>query len=260
MHGAGNDFLNKLLEVVKRTDWSSAEQATLARLMTLFLERESPPDPIGMFGQYNVLKQQFLTAVSEGDAEGAEESFLMWYCHVHGYEAPYSPAERATLDRLGGYWCHAGGISPLLKAKGYLSPLSVSVDLGAGNGLQGLLLQKLYPHRKAIQIELSSAMVAAGEKLQQWLAVPMDTVEWRVGDVRDFLPIDADFFYLYRPMRPEGPGRVFYRRLADNLDNLSQFVTIFSIADCLAPFLSDRFRILFSDGHLTILTNRPPPA
>jgi hypothetical protein len=249
------DFIGKISDIVARSDWPEPEKPILMRLMMLFAKRSAPPDPFGMFSHYEALKQRFLEAVVTLDSDVTEETFLALYCHVHGYEAPYTRSERAELDRLGGYWCHAGGISPILKAAPFLTPQSVSADLGAGNGLQGLLLQKLFPHRLTIQIELSSAMVAAGKSLARWLDIPRDRVEWQVGDVRDFHPSRVDFLYLYRPMRPNGPGKAFYQALAARLDQISHPVTIFSIADCLAPHLSDAFRVVYTDGHLTGFSN-----
>jgi hypothetical protein len=49
------------------------------------------------------------------------------------------------MDRSGGYWCHAGGLSPVLKAGAFIEPDTVSADFGAGNGLQCLLMQKIHP-------------------------------------------------------------------------------------------------------------------
>ncbi len=128
----------------------------------------------------------------------------------------------------------------------------MSADLGAGNGLQGMLLQILYPHRKTIQIEISSDMVELGKQLQAWLGIPTDRVEWRAGDVCDEAFDGIDFIYLYRPVRPAtDKGRAFYTRLAKTLDEAPGEVVVFSIADCLRDFLSPRFEMFYTDGHLT---------
>ena len=242
--------------IAEKMDWPPHERADLKRLMEIFASRNCPEDPHDMFPRFDTLKRAFLDSLDRGDADDVERAFLTLYCHVHGHEAPYTPDERDRLDRAGGYWCHAGGISPILKARPYLHPHATSVDLGAGNGLQCLLLQKLYPHKKTIQVELSSKMVDSGRHLATWLNLPANRVEWRVGDVRDFSPQDADFIYLYRPMRPTGPGKTYYERLARQLDAIPHRVTIFSIADCLAPFLSPRFHKFYGDGHLTCFENQ----
>jgi len=204
-----------------------------------------------LFPHYAEHKHRFQQAVDARDAEVLEEEFLTLYCHVHGHEAPYTPDERRRVDETGGYWCHAGGISPLLKAQPFISPETVSADFGAGNGLQGLLLQRLYPHKRTVQIEISSRMVDAGKHLQQWLGIPDERVEWIVADVCDVVPEGMDFIYLYRPVRPQGKGEMFYERFARALDSADHRVVIFSIADCLRQFLSPRFEVFYSDGHLT---------
>jgi len=139
----------------------------------------------------------------------------------------------------------------VLRAGPFVGPDSVCGDFGAGNGLQGLLLQVLFPHLRTVQVELSSRLVDAGRHLQRWLGVPTDRVEWVVGDILDVSPTDMDFVYLYRPVRPEGPGRVFYERFGAALDRSDRDPVVFSVADALGPFLSDRFEVLFGDGHLT---------
>lgn len=180
-----------------------------------------------------------------------EEAFLELYAHLHLSEAPYSPQERALVDVAGGYWCHAGGIDPVVRADPYLRPDSVSVDLGAGNGLQGLLLQLVSPHRRTVQVEICREMVAIGQKLQHWLGVAGSRVEWVVADLLTVPLAGFDFVYLYRPLRPVGPGADFYRRLADTLAAHPREVTVFSVADCLGPFLDRAFELEFTTGHLT---------
>ena len=48
-------------------------------------------------------------------------------------EAEYREEERRLMDEAGGYWAHAGGLSPILKAGSWIRPDTVSTDLGAGN-------------------------------------------------------------------------------------------------------------------------------
>jgi hypothetical protein len=167
-------------------------------------------------------------------------------------EARYTAEEREQMDMAGGYWAHAGGLSPILKAAPWISPATVSADLGAGNGLQGLLIQYLYPHQLTIQYEISSEMVSIGQGLQEWLGISEERVEWVVGDVCDQVFEDIDFYYLYRPVRPSTErGEAFYENLAEMLDWGERPIVIFSIADCLKQFLSRRFKVFYNDGHLT---------
>lgn len=227
------------------------EQMRLVRLMVLIADLPPPPDPLDLFPDYAALKERFLESAAGNDGEALEEAFLTLYAHLHGHEAPYNPEERSRVNQTGGYWCHAGGLSPILKAAPWIHPDTVSGDFGAGNGLQTLLMQRLYPHRKTIQIEISSRMIEAGKHLQEWLSIPPGRVEWIAGDVLDVTPAGMDFVYLYRPVRPEGEGRHFYERFASVLEHSPGPVVIFSIADCLRDFLPPSFEVFYTDGHLT---------
>jgi hypothetical protein len=243
--------MGDLLERIWTEDRSPAEVARLARLMDLLAGLPAPPDPFGLLPAWRELQSRFREALRDAGPEPLEEAFLRLYEHLHGREAPYSRAERARMDATCGYWNHAGGLSPILKAPDHLRPDSVSADFGAGNGLQGLLMQVLSPHARTVQIELSSRAVEQGRLLQAWLGIAPARVEWRVMDVCDASPVGLDFIYLYRPVRPEGPGRSFYSRFAEALADQPREVVIFSIADCLREFLSSRFQVFFTDGQLT---------
>lgn len=245
-----SDLALRLERLLAADDRPPEEIRRLIQLMTLFAELPPPPDPEGLFGDYGRLRERFIQVTETDDAEQLEERFLELYCLVHGHEAPYSESERATVDATGGYWGHAGGLSPILKAGPWIDERTVSADYGAGNGLQGLLLQKLYPHARTVQIEISSRMVAAGRELQAWLGIPADRVEWRVDDVRNVSPRGIDFIYLYRPLKPAGVGVDFYRRFAAELDRAAQPVVVFSVADCLRDFLPSSFELFYDDGHL----------
>ena len=119
------------------------EADRFARLVLLFLVLPKPPDAAANFPRFEQLRDRLESMIATGSAEELEESFLELYAHLHLHEAPYTAEERRRVDRSGGYWCHAGGLSPILKAGHWLEAGSTSVDLGAGNGLQGLLFQKL---------------------------------------------------------------------------------------------------------------------
>jgi len=246
-----------LSEIFDDDDRSPAERERLVVLMDLFAALGPPPDPFGLYGEFESLQRRFVDAVATRDPDAVEETFLSLYCHVHGYEAPYSATERRRMDETGGYWCHAGGLSPILKAGDHISPESVSADFGAGNGLQGLLMMKLYPHALTRQIEISGRMIESGRQLQDWLGIAPERVEWIAGDVLDQSPRGIDFIYLYRPVRPEGEGRLFYERFAAELAMQDREAVIFSIADCLREFLGPEFRIFYRDGHLTCFRNVP---
>jgi hypothetical protein len=247
------DRLRRLLEGDGR---SPEERERLVTLMSLIAELPEPPDPLGLYPDYRSLREEFLASSEGADGEVLEEAFLHLYCHLHLSEAPYTEQERRRVDETGGYWCHAGGLSPVLKAGPHIRPDTVLGDFGAGNGLQGLLIQRLDPHRLTVQIEISSRAVTAGKALQGWLAIPEKRVRWVVGDVLDESPGGMDFVYLYRPVRPTGEGRIFYERFAADLARSERPVVVFSIADCLRDFLPPAFEIFYTDGHLTCFRRR----
>jgi len=254
--GMGGLNVTALAEGFVLSGWGADESARFARLVGLFLELPDPPDLDGSFPDHARLRDLLATAIDGGDTDEIEERFLGLYAHLHMNQAPYSVDERRRMDAAGGYWNHAGGPSPILKAGPWISPNTVSADFGAGNGLQGLLLQVLYPHAKTVQIEISARMAEIGEGLRGWLGVPPDRVEWIVGDVLDVPATGYDFIYLYRPVRPEGPGRDFYTRFAREVESEDRPPVIFSIADCLRNFLSDRYELFYGDGHLTCFKPR----
>jgi hypothetical protein len=245
-------FRERVETLLSCEDYSPDERDRLIELMLLFVELPAPPDSDGDFPKYGEYKERLLACAAGGDGEALEEAFLNLYAHLHMHEAEYTAEERRRMDEAGGYWAHAGGLSPILKAAPWIRPDTVSTDLGAGNGLQGFLLQLLYPHRKTVQIEISSRMVEVGRRLQVWLGIPDQRIEWVVGDVCELSLDELDFIYLYRPVRPSTDrGRAFYENLAELLERARGQVVIFSIADCLKDFLSPRFEVFYNDGHLT---------
>ena len=242
------------LELARRlveTGRDPGEADLLARLILRFLILPNPPGGDKSFPRYSELQNKLDSATLDGSGEELEEAFLELYVHVHMNEAPYTSDERRQMDEAGGYWNHAGGLSPILKAKPWIDPETVSADFGAGNGLQALLLQLLYPHARTDQIEISSRMKDIGEGLQEWLGVSSDRINWINDDVLDVSAMGYDFIYLYRPVRPEGAGRDFYTRFAREVESEETPPVIFSIADCLRDFLSDRYEVVYGDGHLT---------
>jgi hypothetical protein len=255
---AGHRLADRLRELLGDDGRTEPERARLVELMLLFAQLPPPPDPGPHFPDYERLHGRFVAATAADDGDELEERFLELYCHLHMFEAPYTARERGVVDATGGYWCHAGGLSPILRAVPFLGPGSVSADYGAGNGLQGLLIQRLAPHARTVQIEISAEAVAIGRRLQAWLGVAAERVEWINDDVRSISPRDLDFVYIYRPLHPVGPGDEFYRWFADELDRAERPVVVFSVADCLRSYLSPRFEVLSSDGHLTCFRGPVP--
>jgi hypothetical protein len=248
---------SSLASAFEAAGWARDEAERLTTLVDLFCSLPAPRGLRRAFPDQERLRDRLARAVETGGPEAVEEPFLELYAHLHMNEAPYSPEERRRIDAVGGYWNHAGGLSPILKATPWIDEHTVSADFGAGNGLQGLLLQVLAPHARTAQIEISSRMKDIGEGLREWLGVPRERVEWVVDDVSNVPATGYDFIYLYRPVRPEGPGRAFYTRFAREVESEPRAPVIFSVADCLRDFLSDRYEVFYGDGHLTCFRARP---
>ncbi|NOY54184.1 MAG: hypothetical protein GXP58_11305 [Deltaproteobacteria bacterium] len=225
--------------------------ALLAGLIRIFVPLTGDAGVLARYPGLSDFPESLAKSLDRGDPEAVEADLVRAYVQLHGNSMGYAASERCEIDHWGGYWCHAGGFLPLIHAAPHIKKDIRFVDYGAGNGFQGLLFQSLYPHALTTQIELSGSMIDEGKRLQHWMGIPEERVEWIHGNILDVPPARFDFIYIYRPVRPEGPGRVFYERFARALAGTVHPVTIFSIADCLKDFLDRSFEIFFDDGQLT---------
>ncbi len=198
----------------------------------------------------------FMKAAGAGDILGLESAAIKLYLSLHGAGSAYSSSERQTLGLKGGYSCISGGLSPLIMARKFINPASVVADLGAGNGLQGLLLQRLCPHKRTLQIEISSEMIRVGRIFQRALGIGDERIEWINNDIADVSLESVDFVYIYRPARPSDRGSELYRAIALKLEAIRKPVVIFSVADCLSGFLDKSFTVYYTDGHLTCFSKQ----
>ncbi|MDX1763640.1 MAG: class I SAM-dependent methyltransferase [bacterium] len=246
----------KMVLVPLRERGEEQKAGLLISLVSLFASLASKDAFLKAYPRFAGHFSAFRGHLDRQDPELLEDGVAALYCYLHSSDRAYSESERQEMDAAGGYWCHAGGLSPLLLAAPYIGQETRFVDYGAGNGLQGLLFQYLYPHVRTVQIEVSGPMIEGGKRLQSFMGIPEERVEWIHGNVMDVPPGDFDFIYLYRPLRPEGvQGRIFYENLARGLEAVDHPVTIFSIADCLKDFLGPSFTIFHDDGHLTCFSN-----
>ncbi len=228
----------------------------LAALMELFIRLAENKDFLDSYPRVSSLFSGVDRFKDRNDLDGLEERLTRIYCRIHEKDVRYSGSELKELKKMDGYWCYAGGLTPLLMAGSYITSKTRLADYGAGNGLQGLLLQYLYRPCKVVQIELGSYMMEKGRKLQAMMEIPGDRVEWIRKNIMDVSPADFDFIYIYRPVRPDGQGRLFYERFARQLEAVNHPLTLFSVADCLKDFLvSGTFRVFYDDGHLRCFSN-----
>jgi hypothetical protein len=194
---------------------------------------------------------RLIESMEREDPASAESAMIRLYLILHGAGSVYTPAERERLDRRKGYSCISGGISPLVKAGPYISTECTVADLGAGNGLQGLLLQHLYPHKRTLQVEISSEMIRIGRIFQTALGISDDRVAWINDDIANVALESVDFVYIYRPSRPSESGRDLYRAIALKLAAVQKPLVVFSVADCLSEVFDERFSLFYADGHLS---------
>ncbi len=206
------------------------------------------------FPEIAISLKTFEDSLKNDDAEDVEEALSGLYVRLHNLGSTYTQEEREVIQKKGGYHCYPGGLSPILLARNFISRDSVVVDLGSGNGLQGLLLQQIYPHKKTIQIEISGEMIRVGRLYQNALGIEDKRIEWVNKDILNASYDEADFIYIYRPARPV-EGKDLYKSIAGRLLKKEKKTTIFSVADCLAPLIAGSFNICYDDGHLKIFVN-----
>lgn len=238
-------------------DLASDVREVYGRLAHLLLTLPPPSDDL--IRDPAVRREVALQALYSGDADAFDDALNALYAHLAIRSEEYTPTERDRVDAVGGYWAHAGGLTAVLVAARWTMRSTVAIDLGAGTGLQGLLLQRLAPHRLTVQVEISRSLVAVGRALQRWLGIPRDRVAWAVADVTDLRVRGCELVYLYRPVRPDHhAGGPFYDRLAADLRADTTTSTIVSVADALAPRLQPEFETVYADGQVTCLRRASP--
>lgn len=180
-----------------------------------------------------------LHAKDRGDNPGREEALLGLYLCLHGAGSEYAREEHERLAALCGIGNLPGGLTPLLMAAEMMEPGMSFVDLGSGNGLQGLLLQCIAPHALTVQAEISSRMIGAGRTMAEAVGLGDGRIRWVHGDIAS-LPFahEVDMIYLYRPVKPHKDGRELYARLAQRIELARKTRYIVSVADCLGRHMT----------------------
>lgn len=198
----------------------------------------------------------FLKARDKGDIHSQEYALLQLYSKLHSAGSIYSPSEIELFRKRNAYSCHPSGLLPLIMAQHFINPNTISADLGAGNGLQGLLLQCLYPHQRTLQIEFSSELIRVGKIYQKVLGVSDERIKWIHDDIVNVSLEGVDFIYMYLPAKPFDGGLEVYNAIVNKLCTRDKPFVIFSIYDCLGKFLNNQFSIFYSDGYLTCFVKK----
>ncbi len=190
---------------------------------------------------------EYVRARDTEDTSGREYALLELYLRIHALGSGYSGTEAVRLKNAEGIGNLPGGMFPIVAASRIISHKMTSIDLGAGNGLQGLLLQSISPHKRTIQVELSSGMIEAGKMFQRALGIGPERVKWVCGDITGQVLDAVGLIYMYRPLKPYGDGMGVYEKVAARLSALHSDVMVVSVADCLGKFLSEDFSLIYSN-------------
>lgn len=185
----------------------------------------------------------------EGDMEA---NLLNLYLKLHRAGAGYTREERETLNRCSGIDCQPGGLLPVMMSALFIGAQSTTADIGAGNGLQGMLLQRIKPHKNTIQIELSSGLVNIGRLYQRALGITGDRITWKNESMEGASIDGADLVYLYRPVKPAGRGNAIFDLIAGRLNAMRYPVAVVSVMDCLGPRLDGGFMMHYKSEHVSV--------
>lgn len=222
-------------------------------LLTLTSDEDAAP----LVPEGKELAAKLRVASMSGDADDRELALSNLYRAFHTAGASYSPEEDEIMAKAHGIPKQPGGMVPLLLSLPFIQTESTVVDLGSGNGLQGLLLQKLRPHTRTVMIEISGSMIEAGKILKRGLGLDEDRVLWAHADLMEadlegLTGGAPDLLYMYRPVKPAGEGRRFYERIAEWIDKWPGGSAIMSVADCMGPFLGPGIDKLYENEYLTV--------
>ncbi|MBS3809067.1 MAG: hypothetical protein KGY38_02795 [Desulfobacterales bacterium] len=198
------------------------------------------------------MAEHLRNARQTGDHSVRENLLIALYHRLHAAGAVYKSHEEETLKAWKGLGCVPGGLMPLFIAGHFIKPESVTADLGAGNGLQGLLMQALCPHRQTLLVEISENLIETGRLYQQALGIAGERILWEHGDIADTDLREVDLVYMYRPIRPLEDGILLYKNVAEKLAENNRSVTVVSMADCMGRFLDKSFKNIYSNEFVEI--------
>lgn len=178
-------------------------------------------------------------------------ALLELYLCLHRLGTRYEEHEAQQLRAQSGCANQPSGLWPLMVASRLMTERACFADLGCGNGLQGLLLQRLQPHRLTIQVELASSLVQTGKLMQQVFGIAEARVQWHCCDIAHAPVQEANLYYIYRPSKPHGQGHALYQGILQKLCCKESGAVVLSVANCMpAP---EGARELYRDDTVTLL-------
>ena len=244
-----SDRFTRIQDALKLNIYASEETSVIEKALVTLARH---PDVQRLAPEAKIWLAQLSDAKTTEDLEEREYALLELYRTLHTAGSGYSHDEKQHLKSQKGLHGLSGGFLPLFMARALITPSTCLADLGAGNGLQGLLLQCLAPHAHTLQVELSQSHLAAGRLYQQVLGIPAQRISWVHGDLFTADLSRTTLVYLYRPVRPSETTLPLYQTLAATLEAVAPPLHIVSVADCLMPHIKSPIPPLYSDGFITI--------
>ena len=248
-----SDRFTRIQDALKSNIYASEETSVIEKALSTLAGH---PDVQRLAPEATLWLTQLSDAKAAGDLDEQEYALLELYRTLHTAGAGYSHDEKQHLKSQQGLHGLSGGFLPLFMARALITPATCLADLGAGNGLQGLLLQRLAPHAHTLQVELSQSHLAAGQLYQKVLGIPDQRISWVHGDLFTADLSRTTLVYLYRPVRPSKTSLPLYQTLAATLEAVKHPLHIVSVADCLLSHIKAPVTPLYSDGFLSIAALR----
>lgn len=237
-------FLNLRKNIYLEKDVYKIEQA-LTKIAKSEIVKVKVPDSLNCLDD---LKK----GIKEEDIKMRESALIELYIALHQGGRGYSDKEEELLKEKRGLKGLPGGILPVIIASHLIEEDYVFVDLGAGNGLQGLLLQYIFPHRLTRQIELAKAHLDTGSIYENQLGFDEKKILYENIDILSGDFSNVDFIYMYRPVRPIDSGLEFYKNLYNKLKQIKKPHFILSVADCFEPFLGQEYKKIYENEFLKV--------
>lgn len=222
------------------------------QIEAVLIKLASDPRVLRLDSKIGACVEDLLNSISSNDNEQREASLIDLYLCLHKAGASYNQCEQRLMDEKKGLKWLPGGIMPVVFASYIMKPQFTFVDLGAGNGLQGLMLQYISPHRLTRQIELSGSHLNTGRIYRKVLGIHETQVSFENADIFDSSFYGVDVFYMYRPARPMGEGINIYKNINAKLLALKNPFFLISVADCFEPFITMDYKVVYSNEFLKI--------
>lgn len=202
---------------------------------------------------FPLINEKAMELKTAKNVDERELAFIELYIALHQAGVGYTEKEEKLLNGRRGLKGLPGGILPVILCSHLMKKDYVFADLGAGNGLQGLLLQYLFPHKQTRQIEFSASHLETGRLYMDALELDKESLSFEQGDILDSKLGDIDLIYMYRPARPMEEGILFYEKLSEKLALKKEPFILVSVADCFEKYIKTDFKKLFESEFLKIM-------